>query len=66
MVHLASVPTDKEVAAPTEGLKGFTFEDLNDTFSASVYGSRYAACDLPKTEMPETEMPKEVAYRMIK
>jgi len=66
MVHLASVPTDKEIAVPTEAFKAFTLEDLNDTFSASVYGSRYAACDLPKTEMPESEMPKEVAYRMIK
>ena len=37
-----------------------------DTFTSSVYGSRYAAEDLPRTEMPEGEMPKEVAHRMIK
>lgn len=34
--------------------------------TSSVYGSRFAAQDLPKHEMPEDEMPKEVAYRMIK
>jgi glutamate decarboxylase len=66
MVHLASVPTDKDVAAPTEGLRAITFEYDTDNFAASVYGSRYAACDIPKVEMPESEMPKEVAYRMIK
>ena len=66
MVHLVSVPTDQEVAAATDGIQGVTFEEIEDTFAASVYGSRYAACDLPKVEMPESEMPKEVAYRMIK
>lgn len=66
MVHLASVPTDKEVATATEGLKGITFEEPSDNFAASVYGSHYAACDIPKVEMPENEMPKEVAYRLIK
>jgi glutamate decarboxylase len=66
MVHLASVPTDKDVAAPTEGLRGISFEDIGNNFAASVYGSRYAACDIPKVEMPEFEMPKEVAYRLIK
>lgn len=66
MVHLASVPTDKEVAAPTEDLQGIKFEDVVDDFATSVYGSRFAACDIPKVEMPESEMPKEVAYRMIK
>ncbi|KAG9245599.1 glutamate decarboxylase-like protein [Calycina marina] len=38
----------------------------DDTFTTTVYGSRFAAQDLPKYEMPECEMPKEVAYRMIK
>jgi glutamate decarboxylase len=37
-----------------------------DRFTTSVYGSKFAAEDLPKHEMPENEMPKEVAYRMIK
>ncbi|RMD42408.1 hypothetical protein DV735_g2742, partial [Chaetothyriales sp. CBS 134920] len=37
-----------------------------DDFSTSVYGSRYAAEELPSHEMPEKEMPKDVAYRLIK
>jgi glutamate decarboxylase len=35
-------------------------------YSSSIYGSRFAAEDLPGYEIPETEMPKEIAYRMIK
>ena len=37
-----------------------------DEFTATVYGSKFAAQDIPKHEMPEGEMPKEVAYRLIK
>ena len=37
-----------------------------DEFTSSVYGSRFAAEDLPSNEMPEGEMPREIAYRMIK
>lgn len=37
-----------------------------DSVQASVYGSKFAAQDLPTHEMPESEMPREVAYRMIK
>jgi glutamate decarboxylase len=66
MVHLVSVASDKEVAVPTEGLEGIHFEEADDFSTDAVYGTRYAACDLPKVEMPEREMPKEVAYRMIK
>ncbi|KAK2023395.1 glutamate decarboxylase [Colletotrichum zoysiae] len=40
--------------------------DEDDSFTTSVYGSRFANQDLPRTEMPENEMPKDVAYRMIK
>lgn len=40
--------------------------DEDDSFTTSVYGSKFAAEDLPKHEMPEGEMPREVAYRMIK
>jgi glutamate decarboxylase len=66
MVHLAAIPTNKELTAPTlAGVKHEGFDEPED-FIGSVYGSRYAACDLPKYEMPEREMPKEVAYRMIK
>jgi len=37
-----------------------------DIFTTNIYGSRFAAEDLPSTEIPETEMPKEVAYIRIK
>lgn len=68
MVHLASVATDAEVSKPiVEGLSSAQFfSEEADTFTASVYGSSFAAEDLPRHEMPEKEMPKEVAYRMIK
>ncbi|KAK3077063.1 hypothetical protein LTS18_011312, partial [Coniosporium uncinatum] len=67
MVHLAAIPTDAEAKKPlVEGVKGLSLEGDQDTFTASVYGSHYAAQDLPKHEMPDDEMPKEVAYRMIK
>lgn len=68
MVHLGKVANDKDLA---DGISA-NFEDLDigvpgsDEFTASVYGSKFAAADLPKHEMPENEMPKEVAYRMIK
>ena len=67
---LGKIATDKDVA-DSKGLAG-GIDDLNlvgggdDEFTASVYGSRFAATDLPKHEMPEGEMPREVAYRMIK
>ena len=72
MVHLAAVPTDQSVQAPTVGghslekLKLDVIPENEDSFTTTVYGSKYAALDLPKHEMPENEMPREVAYRMIK
>ena len=69
MVHLASVPNDSEIQVPlVKGLEKINLDvdGPHDEFTTSVYGSRFAAEDLPKTEMPEREMPKEVAYRMIK
>jgi glutamate decarboxylase len=72
MVHLATVPTDQDVEAPTIGgqslekLKLDVIPETDDSFTTTVYGSRYAVLDLPKYEMPENEMPREVAYRMIK
>lgn len=69
MVHLTQVPNDKDI--DEQVIKGLSKADFfpsqeEDTATASVYGSRFAVADLPRTEMPETEMPKEVAYRMIK
>ena len=68
MVFLNRAVTDKSVESPiVGGVEKFKFElqDENQLL-ASVYGSHYAALDLPKNEMPEREMPKEVAYRLIK
>ncbi len=68
MVHLAKVNHDSEIEKPP--VKDFSELTLDapgdDDFSTSVYGSKFAAEDLPSHEMPEKEMPKEVAYRMIK
>ncbi len=69
MVHLASVPNDREANAPLlKGMEKLKVEPNapEDEVTASVYGSRFAAECLPSHEMPESEMPKEVAYRMIK
>ncbi|KAF1995648.1 glutamate decarboxylase [Amniculicola lignicola CBS 123094] len=71
MVHLNRVATDNEITEAKEVTKNFSsivIEDFDDedAFTATVYGSKYAAEDLPRHEMPEREMPKEVAYRMIK
>lgn len=38
----------------------------SDEFTTSVYGSRFACEELPRTKMPEDQMPRDVAYRMIK
>jgi len=77
MVHLASVSEDPNSGKPFDhpqrrasivpGLEHISLEAPgDDEFSTSVYGSRFAAQDLPSKEMPEREMPKEIAYRMIK
>lgn len=68
MVHLATVKNDSDLIEPT--IKRFDTVSLDppgeDDFSTSVYGSRFAAEELPSSEMPEREMPRDVAYRMIK
>ena len=68
MVHLANVSKDGDTnKLVVEGLEELCLDASgDDEFSTSVYGSRFAAEDLPSHEMPEKEMPKEVAYRMIK
>ncbi|KAL8243898.1 hypothetical protein R6Q59_010156 [Mikania micrantha] len=75
MPHLAAVKAIKEeaAAAPARrasivpGLEHISLEAPgDDEFSSSVYGSRFAAEDLPSHEMPEKEMPKDIAYRMIR
>lgn len=69
MVHLSTIPHEDEVNDKlVQAVKKAHLQLLDDEdhFSTSVYGSKFAAVDLPKHEMPEKEMPKEVAYRMIK
>ncbi|KAI1175707.1 glutamate decarboxylase [Nemania sp. FL0916] len=68
MVHLSQVAENKGLAGLPEEVKNLRLQlsNFDDTFTTSVYGSKFAAEDLPRHEMPEGEMPKEVAYRMIK
>lgn len=82
MVHLTTVntPPDSGSASGAEDSSATSLRqvqqqlkkvqlqlaDHDDCYTTSVYGSRFANQDLPKSEMPESEMPKEVAYRMIK
>ncbi|RDL39489.1 Glutamate decarboxylase [Venustampulla echinocandica] len=68
MVHLSTVHKDKAIKSAAIARKeNATTEAQNmDMFTASVYGSKFAAEALPSHEMPEGEMPKEIAYRMIK
>lgn len=70
MVHLAQIPNDAEIGQGhlPEAVRKISLHLSNDedSFTTSVYGSKFAAEDLPKHEMPEGEMPKEIAYRMIK
>ncbi|KAK7948632.1 glutamate decarboxylase [Apiospora aurea] len=69
MVHLANIPNDADIKDKLpDAVKKISLQLSNedDSFTTSVYGSRFAAEDLPRHEMPEGEMPKEVAYRMIK
>jgi glutamate decarboxylase len=69
MVHLSIVKKDKDISV-TSALPQIDTLDLSppceDDFFSSVYGSGYAALQLPHSEMPEKEMPREIAYRMIK
>lgn len=67
MVHLSSVSSDKAAQQPVvEGMENMKFGQDDDDQDVSVYGSRFAAQELPAHEMPEGQMPKDVAYRMIK
>lgn len=68
MVHLGRVKTDKDLSESVlPGLENINLTSpAEDEYTASVYGSRFAATDLPRHEMPDEEMPKEIAYRLIK
>lgn len=70
MVHLGQVTNDSEVQKGNAG--GIDESQLgpqgaqSGDFETSIYGSRFAAEDLPRHEMPSGEMPAATAYRMIK
>ncbi|CAG5149064.1 uncharacterized protein ALTATR162_LOCUS2291 [Alternaria atra] len=74
MVHINRVATHKEISEEQSQFEAIdattsislTPDDKADDFTATVYGSKYAAEDLPRYEMPDQEMPPHVAYRMIK
>ncbi|KAF3765800.1 glutamate decarboxylase-like protein [Cryphonectria parasitica EP155] len=70
MVHLSNIPNaeDSEKNLLSEVKKKFhlNLAEHDDCFTTSVYGTKFAAADLPRHEMPEGEMPRDVAYRMIK
>ena len=69
MVHLTTVPNDSDIddSYLGHGLEKVKLEPpREDGAHVSVYGSRFAAEELPRYEMPEHEMPKEIAYRMIR
>lgn len=68
MVHLGKVKTDRQIEDDKlPELENLDLGDLGqDEVTTSVYGSRFAAQDLPKHEMPDNEMPREMAYRLIK
>ncbi|CAH0002019.1 unnamed protein product [Clonostachys byssicola] len=77
MVHLSGIP-DKNLnvdglstgrlTPQPDGRRTPQLQLINfpDQFTTSVYGSRFAGEDLPRTKMPECEMPRDIAYRMIK
>ncbi|KAH0133847.1 glutamate decarboxylase, partial [Aureobasidium melanogenum] len=70
MVHLGQVTKDSEIQKDAQDkidLSNLGPEGSQpDDFETSIYGSRFAAEDLPRHEMPDKEMPAATAYRMIK
>ncbi|KAL8715574.1 MAG: hypothetical protein Q9220_000910 [cf. Caloplaca sp. 1 TL-2023] len=69
MVHLTSVPNDAAAkrGSIVEGMENIKLQEPGeDEATVSIYGSHFAAQELPQHEMPEREMPKEVAYRLIR
>ena len=58
MVHLTTVPNDSTIQSPiVEGMDKIKFEEgPEDEVTASVYGSRFAAQELPNHCFPDGEM----------
>ena len=68
MVHLAAVKNDSEIQQQklVHGMEELDLSVNQGEFTESVYGSKFAATDIPKHEMPEDEMPSKIAYRLMK
>ncbi|KAF2714924.1 glutamate decarboxylase [Pleomassaria siparia CBS 279.74] len=71
MVHLNRVATLTEIESNNDLVQALDTLALDpvdeaDDYAATVYGSKWAAQDLPRHTMPDREMPSQVAYRMIK
>lgn len=72
MVHLSAIPERPKAKAESSDASNskpkahLELANYADEFTTSVYGSKYAQEELPRTEMPESPMPRDVAYRMIK
>ncbi|POS72680.1 glutamate decarboxylase 1 [Diaporthe helianthi] len=70
MVHLSKIGPDPHESDDhlSEEVRKLHLDAAadNDNFTTSVYGSKFAAQDLPRHELPEDSMPREVAYRLIK
>lgn len=68
MVHLGRVENDKDLNDKViPGLEDLSFQSVpGEDESTNVYGSRFAAADLPRHAIAEESMPREIAYRMIK
>jgi glutamate decarboxylase len=74
MVHINRVSTTKEISEEKNQFEAIdattsinlTPEDEADDFTATVYGSKYAAEDLPRHEMPDREMPPSMyVYKTV-
>ncbi|KAK7740241.1 hypothetical protein SLS63_001441 [Diaporthe eres] len=64
--HVSSFPPEEDDHLSKEVRKIHLEAVDNDNFTTSVYGSKFAAQDLPRYEIPDGEMPREAAYRLIK
>ena len=61
MVHLSSITEPKDTQADNRAAHG----DDQVLSTTTVYGSKFAAMELPKHVMPAEEMPPRVAYKLI-
>jgi glutamate decarboxylase len=73
MVHINRVATHKEISEEQSQFEAIdattsislTPDDKADDFTATVYGSKYAAEDLPRYEMPVSPPMYAYLYRKL-